>query len=277
MLNLYGEAYWNPYDLMNGILDRGYTSAARAGVFFASAIFAFATLGTSIACNFIPFAADVTCLLPKYINIIRGQFLMLILAFAIVPWYAYYCGDDLQLRLLTTLRRIVATANGFLNFLGGYSIFQGPVVAIMLVDYFIIRRGNIAMQELYTRSSLGRYRYSHGFNLRALIAFVVGFLLPLPGFAGSFGHDVGPGAAELYALGWVLSFLMGGLAYWAACTIFKVPGDDGIHAFEAKVADSQQMINEGIPIDEENHHKAVGMERKGSVADNEVKTDNDVV
>jgi nucleobase:cation symporter-1, NCS1 family len=86
VFSMYGEAYWNPYDLLNGILDRSYTSGARAGVFFASAIFAFATLGTSIACNFIPFAADVTCLFPKYINIIRGQFIMLIIAFSIVPW-----------------------------------------------------------------------------------------------------------------------------------------------------------------------------------------------
>ncbi len=85
---MYGQAYWNPYDLLNGILDESYSSKARAGVFFASASFAFATLGTSIACNFIPFAADVTCLLPKYINIIRGQLLCLIIAFSIVPWYA---------------------------------------------------------------------------------------------------------------------------------------------------------------------------------------------
>ena len=85
---MYGQAYWNPYDLLNGILDESYSSTARAGVFFASASFAFATLGTSIACNFIPFAADVTCLLPKYINIIRGQLLCLIIAFSIVPWYA---------------------------------------------------------------------------------------------------------------------------------------------------------------------------------------------
>lgn len=83
---MYGTAYWNPYDLLNDILDESYSSKARAGVFFASASFAFATLGTSIACNIVPFAADVTCLAPKYINIIRGQFLCLILAFAIVPW-----------------------------------------------------------------------------------------------------------------------------------------------------------------------------------------------
>lgn len=228
---MWGEAYWNPYALLNGILDHSYSSSARAGVFFASASFAFATMGTSIACNFIPFAADVTCLLPRYINIIRGQFLMLILAFAIVPW------------------RIVATANSFLNFLGGYSIFQGPVVAIMIVDYFWVRRGNITMTDLYTRSSCGRYHFFHGFNVRAFVAFVIGFLLPLPGFAASFGYDIGTAAPRMYALGWVLSFLMGALAYFVICLIFKVPGDDGKYPFESKVADAQDIINEGVPID----------------------------
>lgn len=86
VLGMYGEAYWNPYDLLNGILDASYSSRARAGVFFVAASFAFATMGTSIACNFIPFAADVTCLLPRYLNIVRGQLLCLVLAFAIVPW-----------------------------------------------------------------------------------------------------------------------------------------------------------------------------------------------
>jgi NCS1 family nucleobase:cation symporter-1 len=84
---MYGEAYWNPYDLLNGILDHtGYSSGARAAVFFASMVWAFGVMGTSIACNVVPFAADITSLAPKYINIIRGQFIWLIIAFAIVPW-----------------------------------------------------------------------------------------------------------------------------------------------------------------------------------------------
>ncbi|KAK5944842.1 hypothetical protein PMZ80_002043 [Knufia obscura] len=227
VLGMYGEAYWNPYDLLNGILDQSYSSKARAGVFFASACFAFATLGTSIACNFIPFAADVTCLMPKYINIIRGQLLCLIIAFSIVPW------------------RIVATANGFLNFLSGYSIFQGPVVAIMLIDYFVVRRGNLSMGDMFTASPSGRYHYFHGFNLRAFAAFVVGFLLPLPGFVGSFGHKIGLAATHMYSLGWVLSFLMGGLTYWAVCLVSKVPGDDGQHGFEALASQAEMVVIDG--------------------------------
>ena len=72
--------------MLNGILDHGYTSKARAGVFFASLFWAFATLGTSLACNVIPFAADVASLAPRYVNIIRGQLIWLIIAVAIVPW-----------------------------------------------------------------------------------------------------------------------------------------------------------------------------------------------
>lgn len=86
---MYGEAYWNPYDLLNGILDHGYTPKARAGVFFAAAAWAFATLGTSIACNAVPFAADITCLAPKYTNIVRGQVVWLVISLSIVPWYVF--------------------------------------------------------------------------------------------------------------------------------------------------------------------------------------------
>uniref|UniRef100_A0A8H7NC15 Allantoin permease n=1 Tax=Bionectria ochroleuca TaxID=29856 RepID=A0A8H7NC15_BIOOC len=215
VLNMYGEAYWNPYDLLNGILNHGHTSSARAGVFFASASFAFATLGTSIACNFIPFAADVTCLLPRYLNIVRGQILCLIVAFAIVPW------------------RIVSSANGFLSFLNGYSIFQGPVVAIMLVDYFVSRKGNLSISDLFTTSSSGIYYYFHGFNLRAFAAFIIGFILPLPGFIGTFGTvTVSTAASNMYSLGWELSFVIGGVAYLVLGLVWPVPGDGASHGFE---------------------------------------------
>ncbi|PGG97746.1 hypothetical protein AJ79_09098 [Helicocarpus griseus UAMH5409] len=231
--NMYGEAYWNPYDMLNGILDHTYTSKARAGVFFASASFAFSCLCTSIATNVIPFAADITCLAPKYVNIIRGQFIWLILAFAIVPW------------------RIVSTANGFLSFLGGYSIFQGPVASIMIVDYFIIRRGNIHIPHLFIGNPTSRYFYTRGINMRAFAAFVVGFLLPLVGFVGSFGHKVSSAATKMFNLGWALSFLVGGVAYWVMCMMWSVPGDDGSGKFEEKVEEAENTTLDGTIFEAE--------------------------
>lgn len=240
---MYGEAYWNPYDLLNGILDRSYTPKSRAGVFFASAAWAFATFGTSVACNIArefetrslqmgiltrpAFAADITCLLPRYVNIIRGQFLCLLLAFAIVPW------------------RILTSAASFLNFLGGYCIFQGSVVSIMIVDYLIVRRGNLDVGAMYTTSPRGKYYYVHGVNWRAIVAFVIGFVIPLPGFIGSFGSvQVSITATRLYNLGWELSFLSGALSYLLICAVFKVPGhEDRQQPFES-MADDEWTLPE---------------------------------
>ncbi|WWC71819.1 uncharacterized protein I206_105778 [Kwoniella pini CBS 10737] len=207
--NMWGEAFWNPYDLFNGILDHTYTSKSRAGVFFVSLVFCFATLGTSIACNIVPFAADITCMLPKYVNIVRGQFLCLIIAFAITPWH------------------ILTSAPTFLNFLGGYSIFQGSVVSIMLVDYFLVRKGNLDIGALYDGSTKSKYFFTMGINWRSIVAFIIGFIIPLPGFIGSFGTvTVSISASRMFYLGWELSFLSGGLAYWILCLIFKVPGQE---------------------------------------------------
>ena len=115
----------------------------------------------------------------------------------------------------------------------------------MLVDYFIIRRGNLQLPDLFRTSPSGRYYFTKGFNIRALIAFVAGFLLPLPGFVASFGHKLSDAATNMFALGWVLSFTVGGTAYWVICFIFKVPGDDGTYSFEEKVADAEEMIVRG--------------------------------
>lgn len=118
----------------------------------------------------------------------------------------------------------------------------------MIIDYFIIRKGNLDLPDMFSLSPQSRYHYFHGFNLRAFGSFVIGFLLPLPGFAASFGHDIAASATHMYSLGWVLSFLMGCLSYYIACKVWKVPGDDGTHAFESQVAPAQQVILDGLQL-----------------------------
>ncbi|RDW61964.1 hypothetical protein BP6252_11397 [Coleophoma cylindrospora] len=229
--NMYGEAYWTLYPLFNAILDHDYSSKARAGVFFCAAAWAFAAIGTCVAANVIPFSADVTNLAPRYINIVRGQFICLFIAWGIVPW------------------QIVNNAAGFLNFLSGYSIFMGPIVGIMIIDYFVIRKGNLEIKDLYTYSPSGRYFYYKGFNLKAFFAFVVGFLLPLPGFGASFGYSISPAATRMYDLGWMISFVVGCFSYWVVSLVWKPAGDDAQLPREAKVHDALHAVIEGIHLD----------------------------
>ncbi len=107
---------WNPWDLLGAILDRYWTSSARAGIFFCAFCWMISILGTNIAANMIPFGSDSTLLLPKYLTIPRGQFIVEFLAFAICPW------------------KILASASVFTTFLAGYGLFMASVVAIMIAD-----------------------------------------------------------------------------------------------------------------------------------------------
>ena len=67
-------------------------------------------IGTNVAANSVPFANDTMALFPKYMNLRRGQFLCVILGFAICPW------------------NIEASAQSFSTFLNEYAApFLAPV------------------------------------------------------------------------------------------------------------------------------------------------------
>jgi NCS1 family nucleobase:cation symporter-1 len=114
--NSWGLDLWNQWDLLDAILDRYWTGSARFAVFLSAFTWMVSILGTNIAANMIPFGADSSMLLPRYITIPRGQFLVEFLAFAICPW------------------KIMASATIFTTFLSGYGLFMASVAAIMICE-----------------------------------------------------------------------------------------------------------------------------------------------
>jgi nucleobase:cation symporter-1, NCS1 family len=101
--NTWGLELWNPWDLLGAILDKYWTAGGRTLIFLCAFCWMFSILGTNIAANMIPFGSDVTLLLPKYLTIPRGQYIVEFLAFAICPW------------------KILASASVFTTFLAGYN------------------------------------------------------------------------------------------------------------------------------------------------------------
>ncbi|KDN51568.1 hypothetical protein RSAG8_00113, partial [Rhizoctonia solani AG-8 WAC10335] len=107
---IYGEILWDPLTL----IDRWDN---RAAAFFASFAFCLATIGTNVSANSISAANDFTALMPRWLNIRRGQILCAFIGgWAICPW------------------KILGSAVGFLNFMAGYTVFLGPICSIMIVD-----------------------------------------------------------------------------------------------------------------------------------------------
>ena len=107
---LYGEILWDPLTL----IDKWDN---RAAAFFASFAFMLTTLGSNISANSLSAANDMTVLFPRYINIRRGQVICaLVGGWGLVPW------------------EILASAQGFLTFMSGYTVFLGPFAGIMVTD-----------------------------------------------------------------------------------------------------------------------------------------------
>jgi NCS1 family nucleobase:cation symporter-1 len=92
--------------------------------------------------------------------------------------YCYRANHPLQWKIL-------ASAAKFLAFLGGYTIFLGPMTSILITDYYIVRRGNVSVPDMYNFHGMYRYHPRYASNWRAVAAFFIGCIPPLPGFVNS--------------------------------------------------------------------------------------------
>ncbi|KIP10434.1 hypothetical protein PHLGIDRAFT_65581 [Phlebiopsis gigantea 11061_1 CR5-6] len=192
---LYGQVLWDPLQLIDQWDN-------RAAAFFASFSWALTTLGTNISANSLSAANDMTVLFPRYINIRRGQVLCAVLAgWALCPW------------------EILASAQGFLTFMSGYTVFLGPFAGIMVTDYWLIHRGRVDVPAMYDPH--GRYRYSYGFNWRAVLAILCSVPPTFPGLISAINPAIAVGrVAHLFDIAWIFGFTTASVVYYVASTLW---------------------------------------------------------
>jgi NCS1 family nucleobase:cation symporter-1 len=154
-----------------------------------------ATLSTNIAANVVSPANDFANLAPSKVSFRMGGFLTAGLGFVILPWKL--------------------TNNYVFGWLNGYGALLGPIGGILVVDYWIIRRRQLAVDDLYRRG--GAYEYRGGWNVLAMVALVLGVVPNLPGFLHAVGvvGDVPQLAKDLYAYTWFVGFGIAGAVYAA--------------------------------------------------------------
>ena len=143
-----------------------------------------ATLSTNIAANVIAPANAFSNLLPKQISFRGGGIITGIIGIIICPWW-----------LLDEISGILIFVSGLL----------GPVLGILLCDYYFIRKKELKVAALYDTRGIYSYGAS-GFNKAALIAL----------FAGVFSALIGywiPAVSFLYNLSWFTGFLISFVLY----------------------------------------------------------------
>jgi NCS1 family nucleobase:cation symporter-1 len=153
-----------------------------------------ATVSVNIAANVISPANDFANLAPKYISFKMGGLITGIMGVLIMPWHLLRNGDT----YVTT-------------WLVGYSALLGPIAGIMVVDYWLIRRTQLDVPDLYRTN--GRYS---GVNPVAVVALIAGVLPNVPGFLKRIeliGGD--PNFFDaIYVYAWFTGFLIAGIGYF---------------------------------------------------------------
>lgn len=205
-VTIYGEAVWSPIDLLAKFLDDDPSSATRFGVWFISASFIIAQLGTNISANSISAGCDLTALFPRFINIRRGGYIAAIVGLCMLPW------------------NLLKSSNSFTSYLSAYSVFLSSIAGVMIMEYYVVRKGHYRVSDLYHARRDGWYWYTYGVNFRAYVAYIAGILINVVGFAGATGRSVPVAATHIYQMSFFMGFGVSALTYWALNRAFPVCG-----------------------------------------------------
>jgi NCS1 family nucleobase:cation symporter-1 len=173
------------------ILEPAKISAKFDNVFLvllAALTFAVATLGINVVANFVSPAFDFANVAPRYVDFKRGGLIAAIVALLLYPLHPW---DN---------------APSFVNAIGST---MGPIFGVILVDYYLIRKAQLNVPDLYREA--GEFRFQGGWNVRAFVAGGIGAVF------SSFLPVYGPSgySATLGPYTWFIGVIVSGCLYLA--------------------------------------------------------------
>ncbi|MFE5835322.1 NCS1 family nucleobase:cation symporter-1 [Arthrobacter sp. NPDC056493] len=168
---VYGEHIYDPVEIV-GRIDSIWA------LLLGAVTFAVATLGINVVANFVSPAYDLANVWPSRIDFRRGGLIAAMIALVITPWNLFNSPVVINL------------------FLGGLGALLGPLFGIIMMDYYVLRRQHVLVQDLFTEQ--GYYTYTGGWNRKADISFLVSAvpavvlaLVPLFGALSAFSWFIG--------------------------------------------------------------------------------------
>ena len=146
---IFGEYIAEPTAMVAKV-DNILLTIVAAFAFFA------ATVGINMVANFIPPAYDLANLMPDKINFRMGGLITAIFGFII---------GGLWVSVITNM--------GLFPFVNTLGAILAPVFGIMIADYYIIKKQEINIDDLFSDSTKGKYYYNGGFNGKGMLAWII--------------------------------------------------------------------------------------------------------
>ena len=191
---VFGEAIWDPVALIARI-------GSAPVIIFGALIVLIAQLTTNMAANVVSPANDFSSLAPRRISYVAGGLITAAIGIVMMPW------------------RLYADAAAYIfTWLIGYSSLMGAIGGVLIADYWVLRRRQLAPAELF--KVRGLYSYTNGINWRAMLALALAILPVVPGFLRAATTPGGVVARPtyldtLYTYAWFVTFVLSFVLYLA--------------------------------------------------------------
>jgi NCS1 family nucleobase:cation symporter-1 len=144
-----------------------------------------ATLSVNIAANVVSPANDFANAFPKWISFRTGGLITGIIGILMQPW------------------KLLADPSGYIfSWLLGYSGGLGSIAGVLIADYWIVRKKNLNLRDLYR--TRGAYA---GWNWRAVLATLLGCFFAWIGL-------IIPTLRPLYDYAWFVGFGVAFFVHW---------------------------------------------------------------
>jgi len=153
---------------------------------------------------------DFSNAFPKRISFAMGGLITGVIGIAVMPW------------------RLISDPSIYIfAWLGFYGGVLAAVAGVLVAGYWLVVRTDLDVKDLY-RDGGGRYWFNGGWNMRAVVATLVGAVLAVGGaYGGPFPVDgLIPLLKPLYDYNW----LVGVIAAFATYLALSLPSRDSVPA-----------------------------------------------
>jgi NCS1 family nucleobase:cation symporter-1 len=156
-----------------------------------SLTFIVATMGINIVANFVSPAYDISNLYPQRINFRLGGLITSILSVLVCPWL------------------FVSSPQAITIFVSIFGAILGPMFGIIVGDYYLVKKQQIVIEDLYTMSPSGSLFYDQGWNRKALLALVISGAVSISmALLGAYGL-----IPNIGDWGWLIGAVLGALLH----------------------------------------------------------------
>ena len=142
----------NPNDIIGKLDDLLIIILALIFIIIASA-------STNLIANFIPSQYSLINLKPSLFSFKSSSLIILISGFLVsIFWLTYF------------------SQIGALSYIDTISAFFGPLVGLIIADFYLVKKENLINKDIYSVEKSGAYYYSGGWHIKGIYALFLGFI-----------------------------------------------------------------------------------------------------